>query len=65
MSANAMYAIADNPPAKPSSPSVILTALVVPTSKIIQDILLSENVPKNPYGHISISSAYLKAANKT
>lgn len=39
--------------------------VVVPTSKIIQDILLSENVPQNPYGHISISSAYLKAANKT
>lgn len=39
--------------------------VVVPTSKIVQDILLSNNVPGNPYGHISISSAYLKAANKT
>lgn len=39
--------------------------VVVPTSKIIQDILQSKNTSKNPYGHISISSAYLKAANKT
>ena len=39
--------------------------VVVPTSKIIQDILQSKEAPKNPYGHISISSAYLKAANKT
>lgn len=39
--------------------------VVVPTSKIIQDILQSKDIPKNPYGHISISSAYLKAANKT
>lgn len=37
--------------------------VVVPTSKIISDILQSNEVPKNPYGHISISSAYLKAAN--
>lgn len=40
-----------------------LDIVVVPTSKIIQDILQSKDVPKNPYGHISISSAYLKAAN--
>lgn len=38
--------------------------VVVPTSKIISDILQSNEIPKNPYGSISISSAYLKAASK-
>lgn len=42
-----------------------LDIVVVSTSQIIQDILQSTDAPKNPYGHISISSSYLKAANKT
>lgn len=38
---------------------------VVATSKIIQDLLTSKEVPDNPFGSIGISSAYLKAVNKT
>lgn len=56
LSAGAKFMVYNDP--------MTLDIVVVPTSKIIQDLLLSQQVG-NPYGHISISSAYLKTANKT
>lgn len=38
---------------------------VLSTSAIIRDILLDTQVPNNPYGNISISSAYIKASSKS